>query len=419
MVMQKLESIQALRGIAVLGVIAFHAMTIERKYSGGDQLLPGLLEFGQTGVDLFFVISGFVMVTVTRGRGGRGDTGRFLWSRFSRIYPTYWFYYFLTAAVFLVRPGWVNAAQGHQVDLLTSFLLLPDVHLPLVMVAWSLIHELWFYLVFAVLLQFREGLLPHLLLLWAAAIFAANTLLPPPATPGIAAIIRHPFSLQFIAGAGAALLLYRQAPPRRERWTILLPAVLLLPPAFALAYHLEVVATMGLLRAATFGTLYAMLVYGAAARERSGSWSLPPLLVACGNMSYTLYLSHILVLSAVGRLWRSAAPNPAGLVDNGVVLAAMLVAVTGCGWLAYRLVERPALALAQRLRQRWFDRPGESGSDPRRPGEGREFAPAVISKRSEKSHDAEDATPEAEEDCMRSLPPVEMTAWVGRGDSGE
>ena len=104
--MQKLESIQALRGIAVLAVVAFHAMTVEHRYGGGNQLLPDLLQLGQSGVDLFFVISGFVMVTVTRGRfAGRGQTGRFLWSRFSRIYPTYWFYYCLTAAVFLIRPG--------------------------------------------------------------------------------------------------------------------------------------------------------------------------------------------------------------------------------------------------------------------------------------------------------------------------
>lgn len=361
--MKKFESLQALRGIAVLGVVAFHAMTIEQKYSGGDQLLPGLLQLGQSGVDLFFVISGFVMVTVTRGRfGGRGETGRFLWSRFSRIYPTYWFYYALTATVFLVRPGWVNAAQGHQVDLFASFLLLPGVHLPLVMVAWSLIHELWFYLAFAVLLQFRERLLPLMLLLWAAAVIAANTLLPP-ATPGPAYIIRHPFTLEFIAGAGAALLLYRQPPPSRDRRTVLLTALAVLPPALALVHHFNIVDTMGLLRAATLGTLYALLVYAAASLESSANRPLPAAVVGLGNMSYTLYLSHILVLSAVGRLWRGAAPAAGSLVDNAVVLPAMFVAVICCGWLAYRLVEQPALALSHRLRHRWFGRPVATGGD--------------------------------------------------------
>jgi peptidoglycan/LPS O-acetylase OafA/YrhL len=355
--MKKLESIQALRGIAVLAVVAFHAMTVEHRYGGGDQLLPGLLQFGQSGVDLFFVISGFVMVTVTRGRfAGRGETGRFLWGRFSRIYPTYWFYYCLTAAVFLVRPGWVNATQGHQVDLLASFLLFPGIHLPLVMVAWSLIHELWFYLAFAVLLQLHERMLPPMLLLWAAIVILANTLQPPLRTPGAAYIALHPFTLEFISGALAALLLYRRSAPLQGWRTVLIPALIILPPGIALVHHFNIVNSMGLLRAATLGSLYGLLVYTAARLETFTGLQPPGVLVFFGNISYTLYLSHILVLSAIGRLWRGASPAPASLVDNAIVLPTMLLAVTGCGWLAYRLVERPALAFSHRLRQRWFAR---------------------------------------------------------------
>jgi len=362
--MQKLESIQALRGIAVLAVVAFHAMTVEHRYGGGNQLLPDLLQLGQSGVDLFFVISGFVMVTVTRGRfAGRGQTGRFLWSRFSRIYPTYWFYYCLTAAVFLIRPGWVNSSQGHQVDLLASFLLFPGIHLPLVMVAWSLIHELWFYLAFALLLQLRERMLPLMLLLWAAIVILANTLQPPLRTPGAAYIALHPFTLEFISGALAALLLYRRSAPRRGWRPVLIPALIILPLGIALVHQFNIVNSMGLLRAATLGTLFGLLVYTAAMLETFTRWQPPGVLVFFGNISYTLYLSHILVLSAIGRLWRSASPAPASLVDNAIVLPTMLLAVTGCGWLAYRLVERPALDFSHRLRDRWFGRPVQSGSD--------------------------------------------------------
>jgi exopolysaccharide production protein ExoZ len=86
------------------------------------------------------VISGFIMVTVTKGRFTLdGEVMRFLWGRLTRIYPTYWFYFFLTLAVFLIKPDWVNASQGHQIQLIPSFFLLPSHQLPLVMVAWSLI----------------------------------------------------------------------------------------------------------------------------------------------------------------------------------------------------------------------------------------------------------------------------------------
>ena len=147
--MNKWLFIQALRGFAVLGVVAFHSMSIEKKYSGGDLLLPDFLLLGQSGVDLFFVISGFVMVTVTMGRFVRDrEMQRFLWGRFTRIYPTYWFYFFLTAVVYFIKPSWVNSLYGHQAELFTSFLLFPNQQ-PLVMVAWSLSHELWFYSIFA------------------------------------------------------------------------------------------------------------------------------------------------------------------------------------------------------------------------------------------------------------------------------
>ncbi|MCF5549807.1 acyltransferase family protein, partial [Pseudomonas syringae] len=65
--MERLYSLQGLRGVAVLGVVLFHMMSVESKFSGGDILLPPWLDFFQLGVDLFFVISGFVMVIVSRG----------------------------------------------------------------------------------------------------------------------------------------------------------------------------------------------------------------------------------------------------------------------------------------------------------------------------------------------------------------
>ncbi|MGZ8144984.1 MAG: acyltransferase family protein, partial [Methylosarcina sp.] len=157
MPMNRWQSVQTLRGIAVLGIVGFHAMAIEKKYSGGDRLLPDFFRLGQSGVDLFFVISGFVIMSVTRGRFGcPRETLRFLWGRLTRIYPAYWFYFFLTAAIFFIRPGWVNTSQGRHPEFISSFFLLPADRLPLVMVAWTLIHELWFYLVFSVLLTLNE-----------------------------------------------------------------------------------------------------------------------------------------------------------------------------------------------------------------------------------------------------------------------
>ncbi|MEA2116633.1 MAG: acyltransferase, partial [Thermodesulfobacteriota bacterium] len=135
----RIKNIQALRGVAVLLVVFFHMVTIEKKYGGTNTLLSDYFQFGMFGVDLFFVISGFVMVTVSRGKFQQPrQAATFLYHRISRIYPMYWFYSLLVLAVFLLQPSFVNSSQFGQVNILASFLLLPQKHLPLLMVGWTL-----------------------------------------------------------------------------------------------------------------------------------------------------------------------------------------------------------------------------------------------------------------------------------------
>ena len=136
----KIRNVQALRGVAVLLVVAAHLCIVEGRFAG-DGMLPQSGEIGFVGVDLFFVISGFVMVTVTRGRFGRWrQVGRFLYHRATRIYPLYWVVSTAVLCALLVRPEWINASQGGQVDIFRSFALLPQPGLPLLAVGWTLIH---------------------------------------------------------------------------------------------------------------------------------------------------------------------------------------------------------------------------------------------------------------------------------------
>ena len=355
--MNKLLSIQALRGIAVLGVIAFHSLLIEKKYSGGDLLLPDFLLIGQSGVDLFFVISGFVMVTVTKGRFARsGEMTRFLWGRLTRIYPTYWIYFFLTFAIFLIKPSWVNSTQGHQFQFVSSFLLLPGNQLPLVMVAWSLIHELWFYLVFAVLLRFHERLLLPSLLLWGATVTIVNLFVTVAGLSVGARIALHPYSLEFIIGALVAIYIYREHISKFSARIAILIITLVLSVGLPIVYAFDVLKPDRTIRASVIiGTLYGFLVLSVVMLEKLNKFALPKFLQFMGDISYTVYLSHILVLSAIGRLWLMATPVPNSLLDNMIACFTMLLAIVGYGWIGYRLVEQPILQVSHRLRMRWFE----------------------------------------------------------------
>ncbi|WP_144706695.1 acyltransferase family protein [Aminobacter sp. J44] len=119
--MKQLSSIQAARGIAAWMVVAYHMLAIEKKYVSAA-LLPEIFAKGMLGVDVFFVISGFVMVHSTMGSPrGLPSAYHFLARRVIRVYPPYWFYSLLLVPVFLVAPQIINSAQGNDVSLLNSF----------------------------------------------------------------------------------------------------------------------------------------------------------------------------------------------------------------------------------------------------------------------------------------------------------
>jgi len=337
--------------VAVLAVVAFHSLLVERKYSGGDSLLPDWFVFGESGVDLFFVVSGYVMVTVTGGRFGRiKEVIRFVWSRITRIYPTYWFYFLLTFSVLMVKPNWVNTSLGEQTDLLASFLLLPAQGLPLVMVAWSLIHELWFYLVFAVLLLFPESTLLLSLSCWAAAVVAINLFLDLSAMTPAARVMAHPYTCEFIIGSIGALLVraeYFSRVPSRLFWAVVIVVVIGLIQAHAAG----VLEGGRLIRALVLGGLYGALLVSCIVLEARRSLPIPTSLRGAGDISYTVYLSHVLVLSAIGRLWMAIGPVD-GLADNLLASIVMITAVVLYGWIGYRLIERPMVDFSHRLRTR-------------------------------------------------------------------
>ncbi|MCF5396765.1 acyltransferase family protein, partial [Pseudomonas syringae] len=266
--MERLYSLQGLRGVAVLGVVLFHMMSVESKFSGGDILLPPWLDFFQLGVDLFFVISGFVMVIVSRGRFQSAiEAQRFLFNRVSRIYPTYWLYFFITLAVYLVQPGMVNSGHGSS-NLIMSFLLLPNDKVLLVMVAWSLLFELWFYVVFSGFLLFRERSLPFLLGGWGVIIVVFNTLADWQDYSSAVKIILHPYALEFMLGAALALFFYGRHSARVPTAAVWLLLGVALLAAVPLIGYYRLYESQGLLRMLMVGGSFGVLVLTLALLER-------------------------------------------------------------------------------------------------------------------------------------------------------
>ena len=352
---KQLVSIQVLRALAALMVVSFHLMTEERKVRGTGGWLSGHFAIGNAGVDLFFVISGFIMVSVCREHFGSWRAiPRFLYRRVLRIYPLYWL---VTLAIFGLLALRSMSTSRTELEIAQALLLLPGYRLPILPVAWTLIHEMWFYLVFALLMTRPYRELPWWLGLWGAAVVAAQlwlsagTLFPP-----VPRLISHPLSLEFIAGAYLGIYFSRTPwPDTRMKNSLRLLCSMSGPLLFAALWLLFRSQYPGILpggwpRVAVFGVPALVTVTAFVLLERGGV-RMPPLLARIGDESYALYLSHSVFLSVFGLGWARLVPR--GELGHAI---ALVTAASGCLALAALLHRGFELPLLERGR-RFFPEP--------------------------------------------------------------
>lgn len=335
----KLHSIQLLRGIAALLVVFYHARGLQLLTIGpekaADALLGGIFASGFAGVDLFFVISGFIMVWVTRRtEPGLPGVGEFLFARITRIYPLWWAAAALAAAYYIFLhvpeaddPAWRAAAQAGEgtVFLVKSFLLIPQTELPVLSLGWTLMHEMYFYAVFACLLLAPRALLPFALLGWGALVVAASLMgLSKPEAVTLLSLAIHPLTMEFIFGAMVGLTLSSGLVARSGIITL----VAALWFTASLCLQGEVTAyTHQWGRVLSFGVPGALLVYGFAALEQHGRlvWLVP-------------VTAAVAVCAAVYQLQGASADADLALRQGATLVAvgaglAAAGGVLGLGWL--------------------------------------------------------------------------------------
>lgn len=345
----RLSNIQALRGIAALLVVFSHLLIIEQKYSP-DQILGNWVELGILGVDLFFVISGFIMVNVawSAPRGVRAWT-EFLFARASRIYPLYWLVSLALLAIWLWKPDIVFSSLYGKPDIVKSFALWPDTRPPLLAIGWTLVHEVFFYLVLAFALLLKARWLLPFLAAWILALCTGITVDTASASP-VLGILFHPMSFEFLAGAFAGYAFKKYGGVFGQAAL----GIGLLTCAAAIAstlLHHGGVPESYLLRAAYFSLPIALIVYGLAAIE-TRNLVLPACMSRLGDWSYSLYLTHVLSLSLLGRAWHMFAQK--GSWDNGIAIFALPAFAIVIAAICWKFAENPMLNIAKTLRRRWF-----------------------------------------------------------------
>ncbi|KCZ98221.1 putative acyltransferase [Hyphomonas polymorpha PS728] len=357
----KLNNLQVLRAIAAYMVLLAHIEDIEAK-RGIGHILGRWTDIGDWGVDLFFVLSGFVMVLVSHHTlGGLRDAGKFLWSRVTRIYPLWWLCLSALVPIWLFRPQLVYGGTQQEISLLKDYLLIPKSESPLLQTGWTLIHEMYFYIFFAALLMIPLGerrRLPILILWGTVAVSLGLILNPSRGEEPVLRLLTHPMLLEFLAGAAAAFLW------RSTRGALGVPALAVGAAALIIGMTLYVNGALGAdsggfithdrARVILFLPSAALLTYGAASIELRQDWKLTGLPVSIGDWSYSLYLTHMLSANFFGLVWGKVAMP--GLLDNAIALPAIMLGCTLVAWASFTLFEQPVTGQSKKLGQRIFGR---------------------------------------------------------------
>ncbi len=338
-----LASLQCLRGCAVLLVVLAHA-GVQVTNAHGFWPMPDFVRAGAIGVDLFFVISGFIMYhTSSGGFGVPGEPARFLRRRFLRIYLPYWIVFAMT----LVVGG--STSLPAPAALVRSFFLLPQVGELLVRQSWTLVHEVRFYVVFGLLLVWPRRRAAWGMAAWAVgswAVLLVSYVDPASLSRSLAAkalnYLFHPNSLEFLLGVLAAAIVQRA---RTTRTTDRLVLVAGLASALAALLGYTSIEKETRYRELTVFMLPSFfVVLGAALCERRAAWSHPRLLGVLGDASYSIYLTHWLLLG-LGVPFFVATGSRAAIVAQTWMLAGLVIAG---GWVFHRTVEQRLHGLARR-----------------------------------------------------------------------
>lgn len=344
MMKSKIESIQILRGLAALSVVLFHY----RFYlvpDGADRTIPDqLFGWGAIGVDLFFVISGFIMVYVTHDKvAGLKSSGSFVVNRLTRIIPAY---YIILLFAFLTGGAMSTFHYSDKTaNLLSALTFHPYLTDPAPLyidsnsmynIRWTLNYELYFYLAFSICMIFKNRLLA--LGAWfLAPLFSAYFLMPEItfSTSGYnlnsvwARFLTNPIILEFGVGVLTGYAYIALNKIVKSKYCILSFACLVV---ISIGIIKHKIGGYNLLSALSFS----FLVLCFALESEHIVKFTPRFFVTLGNISFSWYLLHIPLASFIVGKVEKANPN---VMHSTLGFAALLIASISVAFLSHKYVE--------------------------------------------------------------------------------
>ena len=317
-------NIQVLRAVAALLVVLLHSMNVSTDYGFDKGLILKLKGWGYGGVDLFFVISGFIMTHIQSLRKYSATT--FFIKRLIRIVPLYWILTILMLVAYILFPAYFNTVKISPEWALASLLFLSQESVnrfPLLYDGWTLEVEMMFYIVLSFLLIFKRDIIHTVL--YTIFILICITL-----------ISKNFLLLEFAAGMLLGLI-YQQH-RLRSPYALLLLGVIL----FLLTIFIAPSNDLSFRRFIILGIPSLLIVYGALGVPQMKN----PLAILIGDASYSIYLVQVFTLPVSYKILRLVGAD-VDLSDLYILTSIIITIISGC--ILHLLVEKKVSLLFTRF----------------------------------------------------------------------
>lgn len=333
--LRKLNSLQVLRGVAACLVLLYH-VTKHFNYHNLD-FLGNIFLFGYCGVDMFFVLSGFVILYTSRAfLNGSQPPMEFIKKRFIRIYPSYWLFLLLPITLLaLLLPHLIPANFLNPLPYIELFLLTFD-HPVVSQITWTLSFELYFYLLFFLFLISRN----FKYVIFGILLFSFINMIDENLF-NIYLLDNYFFNylnVEFAFGILACYLFSINFLQKQTGWLFLAGTALVLCGAsIEVPFHDDLQS----FRPFLYGFGFFMIILSSATFESSRPIKFPKIFIWLGDASYVLYLIHSPLLSFIDN--RLILNDRIPYVNKEVlaVLAGLMVIAVSIG--VHLWVEKPML----------------------------------------------------------------------------